>query len=88
MKTSVCVEYIKSKITEAEKALKFREDSYKLWRGGTEEAWRAAGSRASKAERVKTSDGHGRIAIKCRRELEILQSVLEHLQAPNEKGDT
>lgn len=78
-----CVEYIKAKIIEAEKAVKFRDDSYKTWRGGTDASWRAVGCTASKAERLKTADSHGRIAIKCRKELQTLQAVLEYLEAPN-----
>lgn len=78
-----CVEYIKAKIVEAEKAVKFRDDSYKTWRGGTDASWREVGCFDSKEKRIRTSDSHGRIAIKCRRELETLQAVLEYLEAPN-----
>jgi hypothetical protein len=79
-----CVEYIKAKISDAEKAVKFRDESYKTWRCGTDASWRAAGCTASKAERLKTADGHARIAIKCRKELQTLQAVLEYLEAPND----
>jgi hypothetical protein len=75
-----CAEYIKTKIAEVEKEVKFRDDSYKTWREGTDASWRAAGCHDSKAVRLDQSDRHGRITIKCRRELQILQAVLENLQ--------
>lgn len=78
-----CVEYIKAKIVEVEKAVKFRDESYKTWRGGTDASWRSAGCIYPKAVRLKIADSHGRIAIKSRKELQTLQAVLEYLEAPN-----
>ncbi len=79
-----CIDFIKSEIVEAEKAVKFRDDSYKTWRGGTDNSWRQAGCYESKAARIKTSDGHGRMAIKCRKRLKLLQSTLAILMAAKE----
>lgn len=81
-----CVEYIKAEIVKAEQDVKFRDDSYKTWRSGTDASWREVGCFDSKEKRLKTSDGHGRIAIKCRRKLEILKAVLAYLQAPNDQA--
>ncbi len=79
-----CIDFIKAEIVEAEKSVKFRDDSYKTWRGGTDNSWRQAGCYETKAARIKTSDGHGRMAIKCRKKLKLLQSTLAILTAAKE----
>lgn len=76
-----CVVFIKAKIAEAEQAVKFRDESHKTWRGGTDASWRSAGCMFNVRARQEIARSHARIAIKCRRELQTLRSVLEHLQA-------
>jgi len=76
------IEYVRSKLTEADKAVKFRDESVRVWRGGTNESWRLAGCNKSKSERMATADGHARISIKCRHEVELLKFILEELSKP------
>lgn len=81
------IEFIQVKIVEAEKALKAREQMQRIWREGTDESWAAAanahpstkGQRLTKAERLKESESHGRIAVKCRLEVEMFKLVLTQL---------
>jgi hypothetical protein len=77
------VEFVKGKLADVEKALKFREESEKVWRGGTDKSWRAVGCKMTKQQRLEVSARHGQIAAKCRREVEMFKEVLARLQAPN-----
>jgi hypothetical protein len=78
------VEFVKGKLADAEKSLKFREESEKVWREGTDKSWRAVGCKMTKQQRLEVSACHGRIAVKCRREVEMFKEVLARLQAPND----
>jgi hypothetical protein len=80
------VEFVKGKLAAAEHAVKCREEAEKTWRGGTDESWRAVGCRMALGQRMETSAREGRIAIKCRREVEMFKEVLARLQAPNVKS--
>ena len=75
------INFIKAKIEEAEQTLKCREQMQKVWREGTNESWSKAGCLKSKAERIKESDMHGRIAAKNREEIKMFKEVLEQLES-------
>ena len=68
------------KLHEAKSALKAREQMEATWRGGTDESWRAAGCKMNKAARLKESETHGRIAVKCRREVEMFEATIKAIK--------
>jgi len=76
------VEFVKGKLADAEKSLKFREESETVWREGTDKSWRAVGCKMTKQQRLEVSSRHGRIAVKCRCEVKMYKEVLARLQAP------
>ena len=76
---SELIAFIESEKKYAESCVKFREDSVKCWRGGTDESWKAVGCRKTKAQRLETAAIHGRIAIKMRRRVELFDGVLDVL---------
>lgn len=75
----IAVQFIELQIKRAAQTLKMREDMQSVWRGGTDASWRKVGCKASKAERVKASEMHGRIAKTNREELHLFKIVLEEL---------
>ena len=79
MEKTKIIEFIKAKLATAKASLKAREQMERIWRGGTDASWRAVGCPDSKAGRIKTADIHGRIAVKCRREVKMFKAVLEAL---------
>lgn len=78
--------WLREKLEDAEKALKAREQMEEAWRGGTSESWSAVGCFMTKAERLRTSDTHARIAVKCRDEVSMFKAVIERLSHPNDKS--
>ncbi len=79
------VDFIEGKLIEAFASLKAREEMETVWKGGTEESWRAVGCRLTKAQRLKDSAMHGRIAVKLRREVELFKAVRDKLNHVGEK---
>lgn len=59
-----------------ENAVKGRELSESVWRGGTGYSWRAAGCKLSKSERGNVADIDAKIAAKIRIEVEMFKAVL------------
>lgn len=70
------IEWLREKIIKAEKDVVAREQSEDTWRGGTNKSWAEVGCRLTKAERHERADIEKRIAIKCRREVEMYKSAL------------
>jgi hypothetical protein len=68
------------KLHEAKSALKAREQMEATWRGGTDESWRAAGCKMNKEARLKESETHGRIAVKCRHEVEMFEATIKAIK--------
>ena len=85
------VDFIKVKLAEAERSVKCREQGEACFRGGTDSDWKSAanmhsstrGRAMSKAQRMAAANAEKRIAVKCRREVELFKATLEMLQAPN-----
>jgi hypothetical protein len=73
------VEFIEGKLIDAFAALKAREEMETVWRGGTDESWRAVGCTRTKAQRLKDSEMHGRIAVKLRHEVNMFKAVKDAL---------
>jgi len=73
--------WLRVKLDEAKHSLKCREDMQKTWAGGTDASWRAAGCRDSKATRLAHSASHGRIAVKCRREVEMFNATIAAIKS-------
>ena len=80
MSKTDAIDFIRGKISDMEITLITRIGMQKVWGGGTDASWRAVGCFKSKADRLKESETHGRIADKNRRELEMFKSVLEYLK--------
>ena len=84
------VGWLRGKVSDAEKALKTREDMAALWRTGTNAEWAAAGAMhpstagrtLRKAARLKEADMHGRIAAKLRHEVTMFRAALAALSPP------
>jgi hypothetical protein len=75
------IEWLKGKISEAESHLRYRENSELSWRDGDEASWKAAARLSgakpmSKQERLQEAERAARIAVKCRREVEMFKAVL------------
>jgi hypothetical protein len=75
--------WLRVKLNEAESALKAREQMEASWRGGTDASWRAVGCKLNKLARLNESATHGRIAVKCRREVEMFKAVIASIGQPN-----
>jgi hypothetical protein len=72
--------WLREKVTEAEKALRSREQMEESWRTGSEKDWKAAARMSAsktiaKADRFKEAAKHARIAVKCRHELEMAKAA-------------
>lgn len=72
---SEMIEFIEGKLIDAFQSLQCREEMEKAWRGGTDESWSSVGCTHTKAQRLKESEIHGRIAIQLRREVELFKAV-------------
>jgi hypothetical protein len=86
---SALLEWLRGKLAEAEKHLQFRIEGAEMWRSGTDESWKAAarlsGEKAStKAERLRTAESFDRIAVKCRREVEMFKAAIASLNRMEE----
>ncbi len=77
--------WVRAKLVEAEKSVRAREQMEEGYRTGTDAEWEAAAKmhpstanepRMTKADRLKESATQGRIAVKCRRDVEMLKLVL------------
>lgn len=77
------LQWLGVQLARAEEALKAREDMQKAWAGGTSASWRAAGCKKSKAERLKESEMQGRIAVHCRRNVEMFKAVICEIYSVN-----
>jgi hypothetical protein len=75
MKTEL-LEWLREKLADAEKAVKAREHMESTWRGGTDKSWAAVGCKMTKPQRLKESATHGRILVKCRREVEMFKTAI------------
>lgn len=74
--------WLRVKLAEAESALGAREQMEACWRTGTDESWKAVAARAggkayTKKERMEESARQGRIAVKCRREVEMYKATIK-----------
>lgn len=74
-------EWLHAKLADAEKALKAREDGVSVWKGGTDQSWKAVGCRLTRQQRIKQSEMEARIAVKCRRDVEMFKAVISKLSA-------
>ena len=85
------LDWLRAKVTEAEKAVATREQMAETWRRGTDAEWIAAaglhpstaGKSLGKASRKKEATMHDRIAIRMRRDLAMLRLALQHAQGPS-----
>lgn len=78
------LEWLQGKIADAEKAVKAREQLEETWRIGDDKSWAEAAALhpdtkdeppMKKADRLKESAAQGRIAARCRHDLEMLNEI-------------
>lgn len=79
MSVAEMIEFVKKEKARAEHELKFREDSVRIWSGGTDKSWKAVGCNMTKKQHLGTSAIHARISIKCRSRVEILEEIIDYL---------
>lgn len=79
MSSEDVMHWLNEQLAKAEQSVKAREQSHQSWAGGTTESWREVGCRMTKAQRLKESAAQGRIAVKCRRDVEMLKAVIQKL---------
>lgn len=77
MKNDELLKWLQVKLADAQKALAAREQGEATWKEGSEKAWKAVGCRKTKAERFALGEIEGRIAVKCRHEIEMFQAVIK-----------
>lgn len=70
------IAYVRQLKADKEKALAVRLDAEKCWAEGPDKPWEALLCYMTKAQRLNAAAVHGRIAKKCRRELELLNALL------------
>lgn len=75
------LEWLRRKLADAEKSLRYREESEQIWRDKHEESWKAAARMKGdevipKKERLKLAKSENRIAKKCRVEVENYRAVI------------
>lgn len=70
------IEWLREQLSNAETALKCREDMQKAWAGGTSQSWRAVGCKKTKAQRLEESETQKRIAVKARRDVEMFKATI------------
>lgn len=89
------VEWLRGKIAEAEKTVAAREQMEACWRDGDDKEWADAAklhpSTAGKpvmlkVDRIKESEAQGRIAAKCRHELEMFRTILKEIEKAADAG--
>lgn len=85
------VAWLQVKLSEAEKALRAREQMEQSWRTDTNAEWEAAAKLhpdiakeppKTKAERLEISAAQGRIAEKCRHDVAMLKALLDLTKEP------
>ena len=77
--------FLREKLADAEKALVFREESEAVWRDGDADTWRSVGCKLTFEQRLMESKRHGRIAAKCRREIELFKAAIGEIEKHNTK---
>jgi hypothetical protein len=73
------LEWLREQLAKFEFALKARKQMEEEWRGGTGKAWREVGCKLNKAQRLQASATHGRIAVKCLRDVEMCKAAIAGL---------
>jgi hypothetical protein len=79
--------WLRAKLIDAESTLKARMQMEATWRGGTDESWKAVGCKTNKAERLKESERHGRIASRCRHDVEMFKAFIAAISQPNARAE-
>lgn len=74
------LEWLVEKVEQAERSLKACQQAAETWKTGTDDDWKGAGCRLTRAQRLKEAAKHGRISIKYARELENFKAVLRFMQ--------
>lgn len=80
------IAFIESKLADAERSVKARQQARETWAGGNEKDWRKVGCRLNKKQRLAVSATQARIEIKCLREVELFKAVLDRLRTTRPIG--
>lgn len=84
------IPWLRSKLSEAEKAVRAREQARESWSSGTNKEWEASAKLhpdtankppIKRAERMAISAAQGRIAEKCRRDVVMFKATIATLRA-------
>lgn len=88
-------QWLQSKLADAEKSLRCREEGESAWRNGTDEEWKTVakmhgGAFLNQAARNMKANTEARIAAKCRNEVEMFKAVIAALStpAPQQAGES
>ncbi len=82
------IAWLREQLSAAEKSLRAREQMEQSWKTGTNAEWDAAAKmhpdtanepRMKKADRMKESAAQGRIAVRCRQDVEMFKLLLASL---------
>ena len=71
----ILIEFIEGKLLDAFASVRTREQMEANWKSGADSTWRAVGCKLNKAQRLKESKTHGRIAAKLRGEIALFKAV-------------
>lgn len=66
---------IADEITKAQQAVESRKQAQAVWRGGSDESWKAVGCKLSKKQRLEQSEVEARIGVKSEKRLETLKLI-------------
>lgn len=73
------IEWLKKQLEQAEMAVRCREEGEKVWQSGPDKKWREVGCKMTKVERLRVADREGRIAKKCRRDVDMIKAIISML---------
>ena len=70
------LEWLRVKLSDAEKSLAARREMEITWRGGDDRIWQAVGCKLSRGQRLYESEAQGRLAKKCQRDVEMFKATI------------
>lgn len=80
MSHDILLAWLRDQLAKAEQSLNARKQMESCWHGGTDATWKAVGCKLTKAQRLQESKLHGRIGLKCQRDVEMLKAIIIAIQ--------
>jgi hypothetical protein len=83
--TTEILEWLNDQLLKAKSELRARVDAEKVWRTGSDKSWRSVAQLTGsgfvkKSERHFNAERESRIAEKCRRDVDMLEAIIERLK--------